>query len=199
LAFAAKRCLDATLAAAGLALSGPLLLGLAVAVRLQDGGPAWFTQTRVGRYGRTFRLVKLRTMVPGAEDHVDGLRPESTVDGPAFKHPSDPRITRLGRFLRRWSLDELPQLVNVLQGDMSLVGPRPPLPDEVARYEPWQLRRLSVRPGMTGLWQVSGRADLPFVRWMELDLQYVDAWSLWLDLVLLARTLPAVLTGTGAR
>jgi lipopolysaccharide/colanic/teichoic acid biosynthesis glycosyltransferase len=150
----------------------------------------------VGRYGRPFTMYKLRTMAPGSELAADGgdWRP-----GSGHKRLDDPRITKVGRLLRRLSLDELPQLVNVLRGEMSLVGPRPPLPFEVARYERWQCRRLSVLPGMTGLWQVSGRADLPFDRWIVLDLQYVDSWSLWLDLKVLWRTVPAVLAGTGAR
>jgi exopolysaccharide biosynthesis polyprenyl glycosylphosphotransferase len=194
-----KRAVDLVGASLGLVVLGPALLALAAAVRLSDGGPALFVQERVGRYGRPFRMLKLRTMVPGAEARLAELRDHNEVRGPAFKMRGDPRVTRLGAWLRRLSLDELPQLVNVLRGEMSLVGPRPPLPAEVAAYEPWQLRRLSVRPGMTGLWQVSGRADLPFERWMALDLQYVDEWSLWLDLRVLARTLPAVLTGTGAR
>lgn len=199
LATLAKRALDVGLASAGLALLGPLVAALSLAIHLQDGGPAWFRQRRVGRRGRPFEMYKLRTMVVGAPEALDALRSANGVDGPAFKHPNDPRVTPLGRVLRRWSLDELPQLVNVLRGEMSLVGPRPPLPEEVAQYERWQLRRLSVRPGMTGLWQVSGRADLPFARWMELDLLYVDRWSLWLDLVLLLRTIPAVVGGAGAR
>lgn len=195
----AKRGLDIALALLLLAGLAPALLLLAALVRAQDGGPAWFVQTRIGRDGRPFAMFKLRTMIVGAEGALAVIRAENGVDGPAFKHPRDPRVTRLGRALRRWSLDELPQLVNVLRGEMSLVGPRPPLPAEVAWDEPWQLRRLSVRPGMTGLWQVSGRADLPFARWIELDLQYVDRWTLWLDLQLLARTLPAVIGGVGAR
>ena len=185
----AKRALDLVGSAAGLVLLAPLIALLAVGVRLHDGGPAFFRQQRVGRFGRPFTIHKLRTMVEGAE-----LRPAL---GPKPRH--DDRITSFGRVLRRLSLDELPQLWNVLRGDMSLVGPRPPLPAEVARYERRQWRRLSVRPGMTGLWQVSGRADLPVERWIELDLQYVDGWSLWLDLRLLVRTVPAVLQGTGAR
>jgi lipopolysaccharide/colanic/teichoic acid biosynthesis glycosyltransferase len=121
------------------------------------------------------------------------------MDGPVFKAPDDPRVTGLGRWLRRSSLDELPQLVNVLRGDMSLVGPRPPLPDEVARYQPWQRRRLAMKPGLTCLWQVSGRSGLDFATWMELDLAYIDSWSLWLDLRILAQTVPAVLRGRGAQ
>ncbi len=186
----AKRVLDMALASVLLLVTWPLILLLAVLVRVQDGGPAWFVQERVGRHGRRFRMVKLRSMVPGAE-----RIPVRAKDQRAH----DSRVTPLGRILRRTSLDELPQLLNVLRGEMSLVGPRPPLPGEVDRYAAAELRRLSVRPGMTGLWQVSGRADLPLESWMALDLEYVDRWSLWLDLTLLVRTVPAVVKGSGAR
>ena len=190
-----KRGIDLLGASVGLLLSLPLLALLAWAIRLQDGHPALLRQTRIGRYGRPFEMYKLRTMVPQPEPLPDAL----WHPGRGYKPKHDPRVTPLGRVLRRLSLDELPQLINVLRGEMSLVGPRPPLPAEVARYEPWQWRRLSVPPGLTGLWQVSGRADLPFDRWVALDLQYVDGWSLWLDLRLLLLTVPAVISGTGAR
>jgi exopolysaccharide biosynthesis polyprenyl glycosylphosphotransferase len=191
-----KRALDLAGALGGLLLAAPLLALLLWAIRRQDGHPALLRQTRVGRYGRPFTMYKLRTMIPGSDGAPDegDWRPEG-----GYKRWDDPRVTPIGRALRRLSLDELPQLVNVLRGEMSLVGPRPPLPYEVERYERWQCRRLSVLPGMTGLWQVSGRADLPFDRWIVLDLQYVDSWSLWLDVKLLLQTVPAVLTGTGAR
>lgn len=194
-----KRTFDGLGALVGLAVVAVPLVVLAAAIRAADGGPALFRQTRIGRYGRPFTMYKLRTMVSDAEQRRASLEPHNPIAGPAFKLPRDPRVTRIGAVLRRWSVDELPQLLNVLRGEMSLVGPRPPLPDEVARYEPWQRRRLSVRPGLTGLWQVSGRADLPFDQWIQLDLQYVDSWSLWLDARLLARTVPAVVRGTGAR
>src|SRR5690606_4807759 len=142
-------------------------------------------------------MLKLRTMIVGAEALQPLLANEAT--GPLFKMRDDPRVTPVGRVLRRFSLDELPQLVNVLRGEMSLVGPRPPIPAEVERYEPWQLRRLTVPPGLTGLWQVSGRSDVPFDRGVALDLAYIDGWSLALDLWLLVRTVPVVLKGTGAR
>lgn len=187
-----KRVLDVVVAAIALFLAAPLVLVLAGWIKVHDQGSPWFVQERVGRHGRRFRLFKLRTMRPGP--HLP-----APTGKHADKHAPDPRITRPGRWLRRLSLDELPQLLNVVRGEMSLVGPRPPLPEEVARYEPHELRRLSVPPGMTGLWQVSGRADLPWERWVALDLQYVDQWSLWLDLTLLARTVPAVIRGTGAR
>ncbi|MCB9689706.1 MAG: exopolysaccharide biosynthesis polyprenyl glycosylphosphotransferase [Alphaproteobacteria bacterium] len=195
----AKRVLDLLGAVALLALSAPVLAVIAALIRWQDGGPILFVQERVGRYGRPFRMLKLRTMVPDAERRLPEVLAHNEIAGPAFKMRGDPRVTPVGRWLRRFSLDELPQLVNVLQGHMSLVGPRPPLPVEVAGWERWQWRRLSVRPGMTGLWQVSGRADLPWDVWIRLDLDYVDRWSLWLDLALLARTIPVVLAGTGAR
>ncbi len=195
----AKRALDVALALTLLLLAAPVLAASALAIRLHDGGPALLRQERVGRHGRRFAMHKLRTMHPDAEAHHEALREAVGAQAPAFKARHDPRITPVGRWLRRFSIDELPQLLDVVRGDMSLVGPRPPLPSEVARYERWQLRRLSVPPGMTGLWQVSGRADLPFERWMALDLEYVDRWSLGMDLWLLVRTVPAVLRGTGAR
>ncbi|MBX2798624.1 MAG: exopolysaccharide biosynthesis polyprenyl glycosylphosphotransferase [Myxococcales bacterium] len=195
----AKRAIDVVGALVGLLVGGIPLLLLMWLVRLQDGGPALFVQERLGRHGRPFRMLKLRSMVPEAPQLRAALSDRNELVGPPFKIAHDPRVTRLGAWLRRTSLDELPQLINVLRGEMSLVGPRPPLADEVERYERWQRRRLSVRPGMTGLSQVSGRADLSWERWMALDLRYIDEWSLGLDLVVLIRTVPAVLSGTGAR
>lgn len=193
-----KRAIDVVGAAAGLALLSPVMVALAVAIRLTDGGPALYAQRRIGLHGRPFTLYKLRSMRQGAHAERAALDPANEVEGLAFKMRRDPRVTAVGYWLRRSSLDEVPQLFNVLRGDMSLVGPRPPLPEEVERYEPWQRRRLSMRPGVTGLWQVSGRSDLPFHRWMQLDLAYIDRWSVWLDLVVIARTVPAVLSGRGA-
>jgi exopolysaccharide biosynthesis polyprenyl glycosylphosphotransferase len=198
LELALKRTIDVVGAALGLVVAAPALLALMLLVRRHDGGPAIYAQRRVGLHGRPFTLYKLRSMRVGADEQQPALAARNEVHGPAFKLRADPRVTPIGRFLRRSSLDELPQLVNVLRGDMSLVGPRPPLPAEVAAYEPWQVRRLSMRPGLTGLWQVSGRSDLPFDRWMRLDLAYIDRWSLGLDLVVLLRTVPAVLSGRGA-
>jgi len=195
-----KRFLDVVISASLLVLLAPVLLLVAVAVRLSDGGPALFSQTRAGLHGRPFRMFKFRSMVVDAEARraeLDGLNER---DGPVFKISADPRITRLGAFLRRTSLDELPQLWNVLVGQMSLVGPRPPIPDEVLQYERWQRRRLSMKPGITCTWQVSGRGDeVDFEGWMRQDLDYIDNWSLMLDLSLLARTVPVVLRGRGAR
>ncbi len=194
-----KQLADLVLAAVALIALAPLLLVIAVAVKLSSPGPVLFRQERCGLSGRRFTLYKFRTMVDGAEAQLAAVAHLNEVEGPAFKASDDPRVTAVGRFLRRTSLDELPQLVNVLKGDMSLVGPRPPLPDEVARYERWQRRRLSMKPGITGLWQVSGRAGLEdFNRWITLDLAYIDQWSLWLDLKILLKTVPAVLSTRGA-
>ena len=176
-----------------------MLLLVAAAIKLSSRGPVLFTQRRCGLNGRHFTLYKFRTMVDRAEERLEEVAHLNEVRGPAFKARRDPRVTPVGRLLRRFSLDEVPQLLNVLVGHMSLVGPRPPLPEEVARYERWQRRRLSMKPGLTGLWQVSGRARLAEVnRWIELDLAYIDHWSLWLDAKILLRTLPAVLSTRGA-
>lgn len=195
----AKRALDLAVSAIGLVVLSPLLLLVALAVKLESPGPVLFRQRRVGRAGRTFTLYKLRSMRAGADREREELLARNEADGPVFKLRDDPRVTRLGRLLRRTSIDELPQLWNVLRGEMSLVGPRPPLPEEVRRYERWQRRRLSVKPGITCTWQVSGRSDLGFRRWMELDLAYIDGWSLWGDVQIVLRTIPAVLLGRGAR
>ncbi len=194
-----KRGVDLVVSAIGVVFTIPLVGVLALAIHVSSGSPVFFGQQRVGRFGRSFTMWKFRTMVPDAERRLAEVASHNEVDGPAFKLRGDPRITPIGAFLRRTSLDELPQLWNVLRGEMSLVGPRPPLRSEVDRYERWQLRRLSMKPGLTGLWQVSGRSNLPFERWMALDLEYIDRWSLWLDLLVLARTVPAVVRGTGAR
>ncbi len=181
-----------------LLLLSPVLLVTALAVALGSPGGAIFRQQRVGRNGRTFVLYKFRTMASGAEAQRAALEAKNELDGPAFKIKDDPRVTRLGRFLRKSSLDELPQLWNVLKGDMSLVGPRP-LPDyEVEKFQPWHRRRMSMRPGITGLWQISGRNEVRFDDWMRLDLEYIDRWSLWLDAAILLRTLPAVVLRKGA-
>jgi len=187
-----------TVASLGLLLFAPFLPLLALAIKLDSPGPVFFRQWRCGLRGRRFVLYKLRTMVEDAEAQREKLMHLNVMDGPAFKVPHDPRVTRVGRWLRRFSLDEVPQLWNVLKGDMSLVGPRPPLPEEVAQYAPWQRRRLAMKPGLTCLWQISGRSNLPFSQWMALDLAYIDSWSLGLDLKILAKTIPAVLRGQGA-
>ncbi|HEX3759742.1 MAG TPA: sugar transferase [Kofleriaceae bacterium] len=196
----AKRSVDIVLSAVGLVVLSPILLILALAVKLTSRGPMLFVHKRCGLGGRQFRFFKFRTMVQDAEAKKRALEHLNEMKGPAFKMRHDPRITRLGRVLRKTSLDELPQLWNVLRGDMSLVGPRPPTPDEVARYTPRQLQRLSVIPGITGLWQVSGRNDIEdFDRWVDLDLTYVKSWSMWLDLRILLKTIVVVLQVRGAR
>lgn len=193
-----KRSLDCLLAAIALLALSPLLLLIALAVKLEDGGPVLYCCTRVGKGGCRFRFLKFRSMILGADTCRTELLHRNEADGPVFKIEDDPRITRVGRILRRSSMDELPQLWNVLTGDMSLVGPRPPLPEEVGKYETWQRRRLSVRPGLTCLWQISGRSRIGFDEWMRLDMEYIDHRSLSLDTSILLRTIPAVLSGEGA-
>jgi exopolysaccharide biosynthesis polyprenyl glycosylphosphotransferase len=197
IALLAKRCMDLVGSALLLVLLSPVVGVLALLIKLDSKGPVFFRQERVGLQGRAFRVVKFRSMVFGAEAQLEDLMQHNEINGHAFKLAADPRITRVGRFLRRSSLDELPQLWNVLRGEMSLVGPRPPLPREVANYDVWHRRRLSMKPGMTGLWQVGSRHSPEFDHWVEQDLEYIDSWSLWLDLKIMARTVPAVLTGTG--
>jgi len=175
------------------------MVGIAVAVELTSSGPALFAQERFGYMKRRFRMYKFRTMVADAERFQGDLEAQNEAAGPVFKIRADPRITALGRFLRRTSLDELPQLWNVLVGEMSLVGPRPLPTRDVDRFsEPWLMRRFSMRPGLTCLWQIGGRSDLSFQRWIALDLEYIDRWSLWLDTLILLKTIPAVFSGTGA-
>ncbi len=193
-----KATFDKLLAVAGLVFAAPLLALLALVIRLDDGGPALFRQTRVGKDGHHFSVFKFRTMVADAESRRPELADSNQQQGPLFKIRKDPRITRAGSWLRRWSLDELPQLLNVLAGDMSLVGPRPALPDEAAMYGDHVRRRLAVKPGMTGLWQVNGRADLSWDESVRLDLRYVENWSFMLDLQILWKTSAAVVRGSGA-
>ena len=194
-----KRLLDITAALTLLILLAPMLLIVAMLVQLDSPGPAFFVQERVGRNKRNFRMYKFRTMVVNAEKEQVDLEKLNEADGPVFKIKEDPRVTRLGKYLRKASIDEIPQLLNVLKGDMSLVGPRPlPIRDYQGFDQEWLRRRFSVRPGITCLWQVNGRSATTFGRWMELDMQYIDNWSLWLDLKILAKTVPAVLAGRGA-
>ena len=192
-----KRLADIVLAAVALVVLSPILAMVAASIRLLDGGPVLFRQQRVGLHGRPFEIVKFRSMVPDAEHRRTELSTRNEITGPAFKVTADPRVSRSGAFLRRSSLDELPQLWNVLRGSMSLVGPRPPLPEEVAAYNVWHRRRLSMKPGITGLWQVAARREPEFDRWVRIDLDYIDRWSLWLDLKIIARTLPAILGQQG--
>jgi exopolysaccharide biosynthesis polyprenyl glycosylphosphotransferase len=192
-----KRLLDVVLSALALGVLFPLLLGIAIGIRVTSRGPIFFVQRRSTLRGREFTMYKFRTMIPNAEEIREQLDRRNEVAGPVFKIKDDPRITPFGRWLRRYSLDELPQLWNVLKGDMSLVGPRPPLPAEVEKYENWQRRRLSLRSGCTCLWQIGGRNDLSFEDWMRLDLKYIDTWSLGLDFWILFKTIGTILRGTG--
>jgi len=193
-----KRILDVAASALGLLLVSPVLALIALLIKAGDRGPVFFVQERMGLNGRRFQCYKFRTMVVDAEKRLAEVQHLNEVDGPVFKIRRDPRVTGIGAMLRKSSLDELPQLWNVLRGDMSLVGPRPPIPSEVEKYERWQRRRLSMRPGITCLWQISGRSTLDFDTWMKLDLSYIDNWSFTLDLVILLKTIPAVLTTRGA-
>jgi lipopolysaccharide/colanic/teichoic acid biosynthesis glycosyltransferase len=195
----AKRVVDVVLASAGLTLTAPLVALSALAIKATSKGPVLFRQQRAGFGGRPFTFYKLRTMIDGAETIKAELADLNEVDGPIFKIARDPRVTWVGRFLRKTSLDELPQLWNVLRGEMSIVGPRPPTLDEVDHYEPWQRRRLHAVGGLTCLWQVSGRSDIGFLDWMRLDLRYLSQRSLGTDLLLILRTIPAVLVGKGAK
>ncbi len=193
-----KRVMDIVLSLIMLVVFSPIMLIAAIAIKLDSKGPILFKQVRSGLNGRKFTLYKFRTMVVGAEMKKRELEKMNEMDGPVFKIRHDPRITRVGAFLRKTSIDEIPQLFNVLKGDMSIVGPRPPLPVEVELYKMWQRRRLSLKPGLTCIWQVSGRNKIQFEKWMEMDLEYIDKWSLWLDLKILFKTVFVVLFGYGA-
>lgn len=193
-----KRILDVTFSAIGLLALLPLFTMVGAAVKLTSPGPIFFAQSRVGRGGRVFKMYKFRSMVSNAEQLKLTLLKNNEQTGPVFKMKHDPRMTPVGRFIRKFSIDELPQLFNVLTGEMSLVGPRPPVPEEVARYRAWQTRRLSITPGLTCIWQVSGRNRIGFEDWMRLDIQYIENRSLGLDLRLLAKTVKVVVTADGA-
>lgn len=195
---AAKRGIDVLLGSALLVLTAPLVALAALAITCVTGGTPFFAQERVGMHGRRFKMFKLRTMVNGAHAMRQSVMHLNEVDGPVFKIRNDPRLHPLGRFLRRTSVDELPNLVNVVRGDMSLVGPRPALPSEVEHYDGFARRRLSVPQGITCLWQINGRSDVSFEHWMELDNRYVDQWSPLSDLLIVAKTVPAVLRRDGA-
>jgi exopolysaccharide biosynthesis polyprenyl glycosylphosphotransferase len=192
-----KRLIDVVGAVVGLIILSPLLLVTAVLIRVRDGSPVIFRQTRIGLHGRPFTILKFRTMAPDAEERLHEVAHLNELAGAAFKATNDPRMSPLGRHLRRLSIDELPQLWNVLRGEMSLVGPRPPLPSEVVEYDIWHRRRLSMKPGITGLWQVESRHERNFDRWVELDLSYIDRWTLWLDFRILLRTMPNVMMARG--
>jgi exopolysaccharide biosynthesis polyprenyl glycosylphosphotransferase len=192
-----KRAIDIVGATIGLVIASPLLLGTALVLRFTQGTPILFRQTRIGLHGRPFTIYKFRTMVVGAEEQLEEVQHLNERNGVAFKAANDPRMTPVGRWLRKTSIDELPQLWNVLFGTMSLVGPRPPLAHEVAEYDVWHRRRLSMKPGITGLWQVEARHEPDFDKWVEHDLLYIDGWSIWLDIKIMARTLPALLAHGG--
>src|ERR1041385_8802273 len=193
-----KRALDIAVSSVLLLLGSPFFLLIGALIKL-DGGPVFFVQKRVGRHGRVFKMYKFRSMCLDAEQRLrDLLAQNQHKDGVTFKLKDDPRITRVGKWLRKFSLDELPQLFNVLIGDMSLVGPRPPVPGEVEKYSLAHRRRLAIKPGLTCLWQVSGRAEIDFSGQVELDVDYIENLSFWMDLKILARTVPAVLSGKGA-
>lgn len=194
-----KRLFDIIFSLLGMIVALPVYLAVFVAIKRLSPGQAIFRQVRSGLNGRKFVMYKFKTMVNGAEDKKDKLNGFNEMNGPTFKMRNDPRVTRFGRFLRRTSLDELPQLFNIIKGDMSLVGPRPPIPSEVDKYEIWQRRRLSMKPGLTCFWQANGRNNVDFDKWMKMDLEYIDNWSLGLDAKILLKTIPAVLFSRGAR
>ena len=196
LALKIKIFLDFTISLLFLIVISPFLLLIAFLIKL-DGGPVFFLQKRMGLYGRHFMCLKFRTMVVNAEKMQASLMDMNEQEGPVFKIKNDPRVTKIGRFLRKTSLDEFPQFINVLKGDMAIVGPRPPIPSEVKQYKRWQNRRLSMKPGITCIWQVSGRNNIPFEQWMKLDMQYIDTWSLKLDLIILLKTVKVVFSGDG--
>ena len=197
--YAVKRLADIAVSGLGMLLLSPLFLAIALAVKASSPGPVFFTQVRVGRYGRHFNFYKFRSMRQNAEQQKEGLLAQNeSKDGVIFKMKDDPRITRVGKFLRRTSLDELPQLWNVFIGDMSLVGPRPPVPSEVEKYTLEDRKRLDVIPGLTCLWQIKGRSDIPFKEQVRLDKEYILASSVWKDIVILLKTIPAIIGGKGA-
>jgi lipopolysaccharide/colanic/teichoic acid biosynthesis glycosyltransferase len=193
-----KRAIDVVGAAVGLVLFFPMILLFALLIKIDSKGDVFYKAARLGKGGQPFKFYKLRSMYVGAHESRDNLMHLNQVKGPVFKLFDDPRITRIGRFMRKCSIDELPQLYNVLKGDMSLVGPRPPISEEVEKYEPWQLRRLALKPGITCLWQISGRSRLGFDEWMRLDIEYINNQSFWMDMKILLRTIPAVLLREGA-
>lgn len=193
-----KRFIDIVLGSILFIISLPFMILIALLIKIDSKGPVLFKQWRLGLNGRKFLLYKFRTMFEGAEKLREDVLHLNIMDGPVFKAPKDPRLTRVGKFLRKFSLDELPQLYNVIKGEMSLVGPRPLIPEEIEKFQRWQKRRLSMKPGLTCLWQISGRSKLDFETWMKLDLEYIDNWSLKKDFIILLKTIPAVLTGKGA-
>lgn len=194
----AKRTLDIALTLPALVVLSPIFLLVALIIKSTSKGPVFFVQERIGIGGRSFKMYKFRSMVVNAEELKKALSNENEKDGPIFKMKKDPRVTSIGRFIRRYSIDELPQLLNVLKGDMSLVGPRPPVPSEVAQYEAWQFERLSCLPGLTCIWQVSGRSDVSFEQWVRMDLDYIKTWNLGADVKLIFKTIGVVFSSRGA-
>jgi exopolysaccharide biosynthesis polyprenyl glycosylphosphotransferase len=193
-----KRSADIILSTIGLIIVAPIMLIIILLIKLDSPGPVFFKQKRIGKNGVPFNMYKFRSMVTDAESLLKQLQQQNEADGPVFKIKNDPRVTKIGRILRKYSLDELPQLLNVLLGTMSLIGPRPPLPKEVEKYDNYQWRRLNITPGITGLWQVSGRSDLNFEEWVKLDIYYIENWSISMDVKILLRTIPVVIMGKGA-
>ena len=197
-ALAAKRCVDLLIAWPALVIGLPFWTIIAILIKVDSSGPIFYCQERCGLSGRRFTMYKFRSMVADADARKGDVVEMNELSGPVFKIRKDPRITRVGRILRKTSLDEIPQLLNVIKGDMSIVGPRPAIPSEVDKYERWQRRRLSMKPGLTSLWVIRGRNNIPFEQWMHFDLEYIDNWSLSLDLIILLKTVPVVLTARGA-
>jgi len=197
LAMMIKRSMDYLLAIFILLITAPVMAIITILIKAEDGGPVFFRQTRVGKNGRHFKCMKFRTMVVDAEEMQKDLLALNEQDGPVFKIKDDPRITRIGKFLRKTSLDEFPQFLNVLMGDMSIVGPRPPIPSEVKKYKRSITRRLSINPGITCTWQVSGRNKISFEKWMEMDMEYIDNWSLKLDFIIMLKTLKVIVSANG--
>ena len=197
-AVAVKRLFDVTLSLLGLIALAPVFLVIAVLVKTTSKGPVFYAQKRVGKGGRVFDFYKFRSMVINADEIKQKLMAQNEATGPIFKMKHDPRITNVGRFIRKYSLDELPQLLNVLKNDMSLVGPRPPIPEEVRKYKKWQTKRLAIQPGITCIWQTSGRSRIGFEDWVRMDIHYITNWSLWLDIKLLFKTVKTVITADGA-
>jgi exopolysaccharide biosynthesis polyprenyl glycosylphosphotransferase len=193
-----KRAMDIIIAALGLAILSPVWLVIGIIIKLDSRGPVFYKQTRLTKNLKSFGIFKFRSMIADAEKKLTSLADKNEMDGPIFKIKDDPRITRIGRFLRRFSIDEFPQLINVVRGEMSLVGPRPPIPAEVEQYEPWQVKRLATPQGITGLWQVSGRNLLTFDEMVKLDIYYIENWSVWTDIKILLKTIPVVLLRRGA-
>lgn len=193
-----KRILDLVLSVLALIVLSPLMIITAIAIKLDSQGPVLYSQPRAGKDGKVFKMYKFRSMCIDADERLESLKSLNERDGPVFKLSNDPRVTRVGRIIRKKSIDELPQLINIIKGQMSIVGPRPPLLNEVKQYTPYQMQRLSVKPGLTCYWQISGRSDLSFNEWVRLDCKYIEDRGFWTDLKIILKTIPAVLTGRGA-